>query len=257
MLNLMAIFGDLADMSTPEVLHMLGPRTGKLLIRPDPKKKYELHLSEGVILCFKDDGFSVRDTSALRLSVTNLLEMRVGGFEFSQTPLNTLEREVNFTQQEIWQIAASLDTETDTSTTEHTPDQATRFKLKTGFDTSLKLPDDLSDFMRRGHDQLFVGCSASELADSLRLPVAQIQVYFQRLRSLGRITPVRAYATNYSSYQPAHVVVSAVAAPAPRSYSQTTSTPARTPTPIRTEQSAPPKQSFVRRLLAAFSFGAK
>ena len=90
----MAIFGDLAEMPTPEVLRILGSRTGKLHVRPDLKKQFELHLSEGTVLCFKEDGFSVRDPKELRRGLTALLGLRYGGFEFSQALPTELERHV-------------------------------------------------------------------------------------------------------------------------------------------------------------------
>lgn len=195
----MAIFGDLSDMSTLEVLHMLGPRTGKLLIRPAPDRLYELHLCEGAILSFRDDGLALYDTAALRHSVKTLLELRSGEFEFSQTLLNALHYEVNFARQEIWQIAATLETEAESL---NAPDKATRFKLKGGFNPEIQLPEDLHTFMQNAHDHLFLGSSASDLAEILNLPVTQVQMYFQRLRSLGRITPVRAYAATYATYTP-------------------------------------------------------
>jgi hypothetical protein len=251
----MAIFGDLSDMSTPEVLNMLGPRTGKLLIRPAAEKEYELHLREGVIHCLKDNGFSMLDTSALRQRVTDLLGMRSGSFEFSQTLPSALEYEVKFTRNEIWQIAASLTPDSQSVGSEHIPDSATRFRLKNTYNADLKLPEDILDFMQKSHDLLFSGCSAGELANALNLPVAQVQIYFQRLRSLDRITPVRAYAANYGSYSPPAPAPMPAAAVAPSSFARTAPIPAAAKP--STAPAPRPKQNFVRRLLSALSFGGK
>ncbi len=255
----MAIFGDLSDMSAPEVLHMLGARTGKLFINTKAGKKFELHLREGMILSFQDDGFSILDTVSLRRSVKALLEMRAGKFEFSQTSLKALAHEVSFTREEILQIAADLQPQQDTLGSEHIPDQATRFRLKNGFNADVRLPDDLRDFMQRSHDHLFSGCSASELASALRLSVPQVQIYFQRLRSLDRITPVRAYATNYggytssfSSYSSMPPRAMAMESAPPSSYVRPPSATVKyTPAPPR------PKKGLIQRLLSVFSFGGK
>lgn len=242
---------------------MLGARTGKLFISTRAAKKYEIHLREGMILSLKDDGFSVLDTVALRHRVTDLLGLRAGKFEFSQVPLNQLAHEVSFNRQEIWQIVATLEPSDEGLGTEHIPDQATRFKLKSGFKTEVKLPDDLRDFLQRSHDLLFSGCSATELASALRLSVPQVQIYFQRLRSLDRITPVRAYAANYGSYNAVRMPVAAVEATAPSVYSRPTSATTAVKTASNSTAKTPvaqatrPKQGLIQRLLSVFSFGGK
>ncbi len=83
MLKVMAIFGGLAKMSTPEVLRLLGNRTGKLYLWPDPQKQFELHLHEGAVYCLKKDGVSVGDKMTLQKRVSELFSVRQGKFDFS------------------------------------------------------------------------------------------------------------------------------------------------------------------------------
>ena len=266
----MAIFGDLADMPTPEVLRMLGSRTGKLLVRPNLKKQFELHLLEGAIFCFKEDGFSVRDPEDLRRGVTSLLRLQHGGFEFNQVPVPSLEHHIDLSRQAVLELSAALDSHPvgAADTAEGSLDPKTRFKFKEVAGQDFEVPDNLRVFLRRAHAQLEAGCSAEELAATLTLHPSVVQLYLLRLRSLDKIAPVRAYAANYKGYSaaPAAATVAPVA-PVASGFMTTMTTTMTTTTATTVAVAAAlvsdpaaqpaPQKSLIRRLLSAFSFGGR
>lgn len=261
----MAIFGDLADMPIPEVLRMLGPRTGKLYLRPTPVKQYELHLHEGAIFCFKVAGFSVRDAAQLRRDVADLFRLRRGEFEFKPVPLGGLEREVDLSRQDLLGLTASLDLDadgpdadsSDVKAEAHTPDQETRFRLKPGAPAHLELPDNLRTFLWRAHELLSAGCNASELTAALNLHPSLVKLYLIRLRTLGQITPVRAYAADYGGHSAAPAAAPAPALPPVAEPVTSAHHPRAVPTQSAHTARPTPQKSLIRRLLSALSFGGK
>ena len=196
----MAIFGDLVTMSTPDVLKMLGSRTGKLHIWSASRRQYELHLQQGAVCYFREDGVSVKDKLTLQKSLVELFKLRQGEFDFGPTPATVLTHEVHMTRQEVWQLLATTEVEGEAAEVNAVTNKTTRFKLKGGSPTTTELPTNLQVFLQRSRTLLAAGCSASELAEVVKLPVSLVQLYFIRLRSLDIIMPVRAYATNYGGY---------------------------------------------------------
>lgn len=252
---------------------MLGSRTGKLHVRPDLKKQFELHLSEGTVLCFKEDGFSVRDPRELRRGLTALLGLRYGGFEFSQALPTELERHVSVARQAVLELSAALEVDPGSADeTEGLLDPKTRFTLKEGANPSFEMPDNLRVFLRRAHAQLEAGSSAEELAAALGLHPSVVGLYLLRLRSLKQIAPVRANAANYRGYSQGHSQGYSAAPPAvaavASSFTTTTTTTTTTATTAATTAAAllvsepvaarpAPQKNLIRRLLSAFSFGGR
>lgn len=251
----MAIFGDLVDMPTPEVLRMLGPRTGRLYLRPTERKQYELHLHGGSLLCLKVAGFSVRDPAELRRSVAEALRLDRGAFEFEASPPEGLLHEVNLSRREVSEIVAALDLKAESAQAEppkaELPDRETRFKLRPGAATDLELPDNLKTFMARAHAPLSAGCSVGELADALGFHPAVVKLYLTRLRALGKVAPVRAYAADYRGYRADVPATPPETAPVPAA------PPVRSAPPTAPSNQAPSRKGFFRRLLSALSFGGR
>ncbi len=245
---------------------MLSSRTGRLHVRPDLKKQYELHLSEGTVLCFKEDGLSVRDPGELRRGLTALLGLRRGGFEFSQALPTALERHVSVAREAVLELSAALDGGS-ADAAEGSLDPKTRFRLREGADSGLELPDNLRVFLRRAHAQLTVGCSAEELATALGLHPSVVGLYLLRLRSLEQIAPVRAYAANYRGYSQGYSAAPPAVAAVASSFTTTTTTTTTITTaasiaaallvsePVAARPA--PQKSLIRRLLSAFSFGGR
>ena len=258
---------------------MLGSRTGKLHVRPDLKKQFELHLSEGTVFCFKEDGLSVRDPGELRRGLTALLGLRYGGFEFSQVLPTELERHISVARQTVLELSAALEVDPGSADeTEGSLDPKTRFKFREGADPGFEMPDNLRVFLRRAHAQLEAGSSAEELAAALGLHPSVVGLYLMRLRSLEQIAPVRAYAANYKGYSSGYssghsngysaAPAAAVASVASAFMTMTTTTITTTTTTAASVAAAlltsepvaarpAPQKSLIRRLLSAFSFGGR
>ena len=269
----MAIFGDLANMSTPEVLKLLGTKTGKLHIWPTSQKHYELHLHEGAVYALREDGVGVGDKTALQKSLSELFDLRRGKFDFNPEAFALLAREFSFTRREVLQLlAASEISETDDKSP--VTDRATRFKLSGS--AHHELPENIQSFLERAFELLVTGCSAAELADALEMPVPLVQLYLMRLRSLGRVTPVRAYAPGYTGYTPVSSAVTkevetpvtsprAEVVPASPIVQPPITQPntAQQPEPYQSTarqvaaRQARPKQTFIRRLLSVLPFGGR
>ena len=259
---------------------MLGTKTGKLYLRPTPQQEFELHLHEGAVYCFRENGVSVTGGAALQRGLKGLLGMRQGKFDFSQEAFARLSHELNFTRREVWQLLAAAELTPETTDEPFSADKATRFKLSSsGYSSVSDLPENLQTFLQRAQALLASGCSAAELADALDMHVPLVQLYLMRLRSLGKIIPVRAYAPGYKGYDLGYHSLSMSAAPAeaeeiravlpfpqadvtPPPISLSTQSAQQTvsqrPTARQVAtQPVRPKQNFVRRLISALSFGGR
>ena len=257
---------------------MLGTRTGKLYLRPTPQKEFELHLHEGAVYCFRENGVSVTGEAALQRGLKGLFGMRQGKFDFSQEAFAHLSHELNFTRREVWQLLATAELTPETTDEHFSTDKATRFKLSSpGYSSVGDLPENLQTFLQRAQALLASGGSAAELADALDMHVPLVQLYLMRLRSLGKITPVRAYAPSYKGYSVGYSAVplstafseestplqppQAEVTPTPTPVTQQTvtqQTVSRQPTARQVAtQPVRPRQNFVRRLISALSFGGR
>ena len=145
--------------------------------------------------------FSVTGEAALQRGLKGLFGMRQGKFDFSQEAFAHLSHELNFTRREVWQLLATAELTPETTDEHFSTDKATRFKLSSpGYSSVDDLPENLQTFLQRAQALLASGGSAAELADALDMHVPLVQLYLMRLRSLGKITPVRAYAPSYKGY---------------------------------------------------------
>lgn len=258
----MAIFGDLSDMSTPEVLTILGRRTGKLLIDLPGPTRYELHLCEATLWSLQVDGTAHMELPVVFYHLAILNRAREGRFEFVGTTLSALEHQLDLPRQELLARDDGGDEALEKSAI---PDKQTRFRLRPG--ASQAVPENLQVFLQQSQALLARGSSAEEVAQGLGMSAMRVQIYFQRLRVLGRITPVRAYAApdrkdygnNYSrDYSEAYggtprgetsVSLPAASRPAPNR-------PAITRDSYTHITPDKPPRSLVRRLLSVLTLGA-
>lgn len=271
----MAIFGDLSDMSTPEVLTILGQRTGKLLFDLPGESHYELHLCEATLRSLQVNGTTLQSELPVvfyHLAVLN--RAREGRFEFVQTSLGALEYQLNLPRQEL---LARDDGGDEALERTSIPDKQTRFRLQPNPNQSV--PENLQLFLQQSRELLVRGSSAEEVAQALGMSAMRAQIYFQRLRVLGLLAPVRAYLEAHAGYAPDDLVtdksearrleangleasrvevsvrpgqtLSATPLPRPASYRRVITRDSYTnTTPDK------PQRSFVRRLLSALTLGA-
>ena len=255
----MAIFGDLSDMSTPEVLTILGQRTGKLLFDLSGETRYELHLCEATLWSLQVNGTLQSELPVVFYHLAILNRAREGRFEFVQTALSALEHQLNLPRQEL---LARDDGGDEALERASIPDKQTRFRLKSA--PNQLVPENLQLFLQGSQDLLVRGSSAEEVAQALGMSAMRAQIYFQRLRVLGLLAPVRAYTETYAGYAPDGLETLKTETSVRPGYTSPTS-PLPRPTSERrvitrdsytnTTPDKPPR-SFVRRLLSALTLGA-
>ena len=261
----MAIFGDLADMSTPEILTILGQRTGKLLFKLPEENCYELHLCEATLWSLQLNGTWQSELPAVFYHLSVLNRAREGRFEFINTTFAALEHQLDLPRQELLvrddgssepsATAVVLnDKVSDKFLDNELPDKQTRFRLKPG--QSQAVPENLQLFLQQSQALLARGSSAEEVAQALGISAMRAQIYFQRLRVLGQITPVRAYTAaafaesggTRAETQGGQRPLAAPTVPRPRQV--ITRDPYANATPDK------PARSLIRRLLSALTLGA-
>ncbi|MBB6099168.1 hypothetical protein HNR42_002604 [Deinobacterium chartae] len=183
----MAIFGNLNDLPLPEVLAMLGRRSGRLEVwQVAGRHRFELHLEQDTLTALVLDGQPLTDTLHVRHHFLDLAAAEIGVFEFNRS--EALRRDVCLPVQNLLLSTTAVIDELDHYRAQlGSPD--TRYALR---GTLLPLGDPLlDDFARASAPLLERGASAREVAGQLLLSVDQVQLDLYKLRTLGRVIPLR------------------------------------------------------------------
>lgn len=187
----MAIFGDLLELQLPELLNLVGRRTGKLeLLEVGKFKRVELHIStqclKGIVIGDEllDDALLVRDKLASVMNETS------GTFEFHKVPEIALRGSLSISiPQLLLSIASTID-EIDAYRKSFSHPN-TIYKCLTPCE--VWLDEDLYLFFEKAQPYLNSGVDAQVLANKLDLSLDQIQLYLYKLRSVGKVSPIRAF----------------------------------------------------------------
>ena len=235
-------------MPAPEVLTILGRRTGKLLLDLPNRDPYELHLHEATLWSLYVGGVPQTEVSMVLQHLSVLNRAREGRFEFVNTSSAALDHQLDLSRQELLARDAGGDDGGDEAlATTAMPDKGTRFRLKPG--SSEHVPENLQSFLASAQTFLTQGSSAEEVAQALGMSVLRTQIYFQRLRVLGHLTPVRAFQAELEQF--AGQILPAAPPLRPASNRQVLARDAYTnATPDK------PARSLVRRLLSVLTLGA-
>ncbi|UZX14750.1 DUF4388 domain-containing protein [Thermus sp. PS18] len=190
----MAIFGSLKDMSLPDVVGMLGRRSGVLEVfaLPGRRQSFAIALEGGRVIWVKE-GTKVLDPLQARSVLQELFRTQEGAFEFSAgTPSPPPEG-----QGLGWPLERLLLTMTTIEDEYHAystslPDPKTRFRA---VQTDIWLEEPLWSFWEKAKPFLSrsTGASAEELAQRLGLRDREVAYYLHKLRLAGKLAPVRAY----------------------------------------------------------------
>ncbi len=186
----MAIVGDLMDLPIPEVLNMLGRRTGKLELRDIPNLELlTLYLDEGFLRGFFAGEQEVQDGLAVRDRLLTVMESPLGTFAFRPTLPHQLHGGLNTPITRLLGILASAVDESG-AYRDYFIGPETHFKMMAA--PNLWLDTSLFVFLEGAKAFLERGISARDLSRSLHLELAQVQNYLFKLRSVGKIAPVSA-----------------------------------------------------------------
>lgn len=186
----MAIFGNLRDMPFPDLVAMLGRRSGVLEVFALPGKRqgYRIALDGGRVLWIQE-GNQPLDPMKARSVVQDLFYAQEGAFEFHPGappangqplgwPLEQLLLSFTAMEDERRAYAAFL------------PDSKTRFQAVA---LEVWLEEPLYTFWERAKPLLERGASSEEISQALHLPLEEVRYYLHKLRLAGKVAPVRAY----------------------------------------------------------------
>ncbi|MEM9558622.1 MAG: DUF4388 domain-containing protein [Acidobacteriota bacterium] len=185
----MAIFGHLQDLPFPEIFNMLGRRTGRLDIQAATDYDLSLHLRDGSLRGLTIGTDVVVDPVQVRDRLASLMDTSSGTFEFHRCAPELLRDDLALPMTQLLLSIASVVDEIG-AYRERFAHPRTRFRaIAAG---RMWLDDELYDFFVRAEPILAVGADAQELAAALDVGLEQVQLHLYKLRSIGRIAPVRA-----------------------------------------------------------------
>lgn len=202
----MAIFGNLADLPLPEVLMMIGNKSGCLLLWNLPSgKEYEFHVAESCIRGLLRNGETVADILLIRDLMLEVINCNSGEFEFQKRSIYDLKEDFHISIEHILLNTATVVDEIN-AYKEFFPHEKTLFKASGPLD--VWLDGDLYNFWERSATLLAEGCSAEELAKILGFSLDKVQLNLYKLRSVGKIEPMRAMEKRFSRNHSAKPVFS-------------------------------------------------
>ena len=187
----MAIFGTLADLPFPELMVLVGQRTGKLFIsNPKTKKKFEWHLHEATICGLMVNQKMMDDVMQIRGCMIELIEDTESHFEFQKHDFRELQHYFRLrTEQLILSTAAAMDELQEFR--RFFSHEVTYFQASGKMD--IWLDEHLASFWERSSVYLERGCNAVILAEALSLNLDQVQLNLYKLRSVGKLVPMRLF----------------------------------------------------------------
>lgn len=187
----MAIFGSLEELPIPEVLSMLGHRSGHLKVWDLPDdKRCDFYIDKGKLKALRINGRRIEEVFEVREEMVALLSTKNGSFEFDRCAPEALQQGLNASIQQLLLSAATAIDEI-AAYRNNFADPRTRFQTLTTFATWTD--QELARFWERAKEPLMQGVSALELADLLEMNLEQVQLVLYKLRSLGVIEPVRQF----------------------------------------------------------------
>lgn len=187
----MAVFGSLDELPIPEVLTMLGKRSGKLKVWGLPSQRsYDLHIYESRLKGFYVDEQMVSDVIFVRDSMIELINADEGSFEFERHPPDSLAKGLDVPIEQLLLSTATAIDELQ-AYRQRFADKRTRFRSSGPSD--VWLDENLYEFWHHSASLLEQGASAEEIAMQLAMNIEQVQLNLYKLRSLGKISPVRAF----------------------------------------------------------------
>jgi hypothetical protein len=178
----MALFGDLNQITFAEVVKLLKRRCGSLVIQVH-QTRFVLHVNQGHLVGARIDNQIVENRTEANQMLIVLFQSTQGTFVFSQESPEILYNELDLV----------LDANFSTGSFEDNflpllPHPDTFFKQTRKEILSDQL---LNNFLEQSQTLLFVGTSANEISQRLKMDVNLVQSYFYRLRLFGLIQPIR------------------------------------------------------------------
>ena len=187
----MAIFGTLEEMPLPEILTMLGSRTGKLHLSQLPRKQsYDLYLDKTHLKAFHNNGKALVTDLLVREAMLKISSCEQGTFDFERLSPDKLKQNLNIP---ITKLLLQIATAIDEIRVHRNHFADSRIKFKSVDSVDIGFDNTLYDFWQSSISLLKKGASAKEIAQCLSLDIELVQYNLYKLRSLGKVFPVRAF----------------------------------------------------------------
>ena len=181
----MAIFGRLTDFSLQEILALIGPREGMLIIDDREGGRLRIRVAHGQLIGLSREQ-ALTDPVAIRDVVKHYASTKGKCFRFepnrgirSRGPSGLL----SFTR-----LLAPRCSSPPTVAVDAVVRPQTRFVLIRGRKSVLEVPQE--HFLARAEWLLTQGCNAEELAQQLDLPLPDVLTHLAALRKARRIWPL-------------------------------------------------------------------
>lgn len=194
----MAIFGNLRDMPFPDLVSMLGKRSGilEMFAIPGKKQGYRVALDSGKIVWMQEGGRFLEPFDA-RLILHELFQLQEGAFEFEPGIPSPNGHSLAWPLEQLLLSFATIEDE-QAATTPFLPDPKTLFQAA-NLDVWLEEP--LYSFWEKAKPLLQNGASTEDISAKLGLPLKDVRYYLHKLRLVGKVVPVRAYQKTREDHQ--------------------------------------------------------
>jgi hypothetical protein len=209
----MAVFGNFADFPFPELLSLIGYRTGKIFIRNiSADRQYEWHLHSATICGVILNSKPLDDVLQVRGCMLDLIEDSSSAFEFHRHSYEDLLHYFDLpTEHLVLSTAAAMDELS--AYRKFFPNEQTYFQSNGQMDGWLD--EQLLSFWERSSPFFKKGCNARELTENLHLNIEQVQLNLYKLRSVGKIIPLRLYEGQLPSERPMAILEANIEAAVP------------------------------------------
>ncbi len=186
----MAIFGNLKDMPFPDLVAMLGRRSGVLEVFALPNKRqgYLTALHGGRVLWIQERNRPL-DSLEARSAIQDLFRAQEGAFEFHPGVPPGKGQPLGWPLEQLLFSFTAIEDERRVYAS-FLPDPKTRFQAAA---LEVWLEEPLYTFWERAKPLLERGASSEEVSQALRLPLEEVRYYLHKLRLVGKVAPVRAY----------------------------------------------------------------
>lgn len=180
----MSIGGSLADFPLPEVLLLIGHRTGRLRLFDLPEYgDMELDLSDGVAYALHLGGSALTETHEVVAELSVIVQAGAGRFEFRAQPVDVVHRETpllisNMVMLLVMHVDSMLARQNALLSPEH------YYELETPL-PNIWIDPNLNLFFQQTRDYLAAGVRAEDLAAWLGLENDVVRLNLGYLRQLG------------------------------------------------------------------------
>jgi hypothetical protein len=200
----MPILGNLAEFPLPEILLLIGQRTGRLRLLDVPGSNYgiiDIDMGRGEVYCVHLSGRTVVELEDILSSLTSVVQSRGGMFEFTLLTLPHAGRNPPvLINHLVMSLVYKVDEQMADEQMQDRPDDVYILEQP---DPEMWIEPDLAIFFNRAKDLLQHGARWDELAAHLNMDVDQVRQNLVNLRLLGVVNLMdELEKTNHSATSP-------------------------------------------------------